>query len=139
MLFCAGFFAIGAVDWYLTSDAATGRALFDSFQSDSGRVFGIQTIGFLLSVLGFVVLGAALWRSRAAPRWAAAAVPLSQIAMIAAGAGVVYDVLHALFMATLVTIAWFAWRGRNELLPVARHEHETSLGSNTLGTETLWG
>ncbi|MEU8362601.1 hypothetical protein AB0C27_41950 [Nonomuraea sp. NPDC048882] len=114
VLFCAGFFAIGAVDWYLTSDATAGRALFDAFQSDSGRVFGIQAIGFLLSVVGFAVLGAALWRSRAVPRWLAAAVPLSQIAMIAAGAGVVYDVVHAVFMATLVTIAWFAWRGRIE-------------------------
>jgi hypothetical protein len=114
VLFCAGFFAIGAVDWYLTADAAGGQALFTYFQSESGQVFGIQAIGFLLSVLGFVVLGAALWRSRAVPRWLAAAVPLSQIAMIAGGAGIVYDVLHAVFMATLVAIAWFAWRGRTE-------------------------
>ncbi|WP_084966032.1 hypothetical protein [Thermoactinospora rubra] len=114
VLFCAGFFAIGAVDWYLTADASGGQALFAYFQSASGQVFGIQAIGFLLSVLGFIVLGAALWRSRAVPRWLAAAVPLSQIAMIAGGAGIVYDVLHAVFMATLVAIAWLAWRGRTE-------------------------
>lgn len=114
VLYCTGFFAIGAVDWYLTADAAGGQALFTYFQDNSGPVFGIQAIGFLLGVLGFVVLATALWRSRAVPRWLALAVPLSLVAMIAGGTGVVYDVLHAAFMTTLVALAWFTWRGRAE-------------------------
>ncbi|WP_327587947.1 hypothetical protein OHA25_13810 [Nonomuraea sp. NBC_00507] len=112
VLYCAGFFAIGAVDWYLTADAAGGQALFSYFQDNSGQVFGIQAIGFLLSVLGFAVLGTALWRSRAVPRWLAAAVPLSLVAMIAGGSGIIYDALHAVFMTSLVALAWFTWRGR---------------------------
>ncbi|MEU4408011.1 hypothetical protein AB0F88_26135 [Streptosporangium sp. NPDC023963] len=114
VLYCAGFFAIGAVDWYLTADATGGQALFAYFQDNSGKVFGVQAIGFLLSVLGFAVLGTALWRSGAVPRWLAAAVPLSLVTMIAAGTGVIYDVLHAVFMATLAALAWFTWRGRAE-------------------------
>lgn len=113
ILFCAGFFAWGAVSWYATSDAVpadASRALFAFVQDESGRAFGPQIIGFGLSLLGIVALGVALWRARSAPRWLAVAVPLTLFAAIFSGTGIAYDVLFSLFLATLGGIAWYLWR-----------------------------
>jgi hypothetical protein len=113
ILFCAGFFAWGAVSWYATSGAGgpdASRALFAFVQAEDGRAFGLQVAGFALSLLGIVALAAALWRARTAPRWLAAALPLTLLAAAMSGTGVVYDVLFALFMATFGGVAWCLWR-----------------------------
>jgi Domain of unknown function (DUF4386) len=113
ILFCAGFFAWGAVSWYATSDAVpadASRAVFAVVQAEDGRAFGPQIAGFGLTVLGIVALAVALWRSRSAPRWLAVAVPLTLFAAIFSGTGVAYDVLFSLFMATLGGVAWCLWR-----------------------------
>jgi hypothetical protein len=113
ILFCAGFFAWGSVSWYATSATLApdaSRAVFALVQAEDGRAFGPQVAGFALSLLGIVALAVALWRARAAPRWLAAAVPLTLLAALMSGTGLVYDVLFALFMATLGGVAWCLWR-----------------------------
>jgi heme O synthase-like polyprenyltransferase len=44
------------------------------------------------------------------PRWLAISIPVSFVVMILGGTGIVYDLLHAVFMATLVTLAWYLLR-----------------------------
>lgn len=113
ILFCAGFFAWGAVGWYATSSAVpadASRAVFAFLQADDGHAFAPQIAGFGLSLLGIVALAVALWRGRSVPRWLTVAVPLSLLAAILSDTGVAYDVLYAVFMATLVGIAWCLWR-----------------------------
>jgi hypothetical protein len=113
--YAAGFFAIGAVHWYATSDAIptdAGTALVTYAGEDSGHVFGPQIAGFLLFVVGYVVLSAvALWRSRSVPRWLPIAVPVTFLGTMIAGTGVAFDVANAVFMATMVVIAWYLWSG----------------------------
>jgi hypothetical protein len=108
MLFGAGFFAVGASDWYLTADGA--ESAFAYGQDHAARAFGAQAAGFGLSFLGLILLAVALWRARAVPRRLAVAPPAAFVVMVLSGTGVVYDVMHAGFMSTLVVLAWYLWR-----------------------------
>ncbi len=113
--FASGFFASGALNWYATSDAVPESAAADlmTYAEDHPlHVFGPQMAGFLLASLGCVLVAAALWRSRAVPRWLAVGVPVTLVLMIMAGTGVAYDVMFAVFMASFVAVAWQLWRDR---------------------------
>ena len=111
--FASGFFASGALNWYATAGVVpepAARALLAYAEQNSVQVFGPQIAGFSLAVPGCFLVAAALWRSRAVPRWIPIAVPVTFVLMIMAGTGVVYDVMFALFMAVFVAIAWQVWR-----------------------------
>lgn len=104
--FASGFFSSGVMGWMTTGASPDDTTFFDYFWDHSARAFGPQLAGFLLAFVGFVLTGIALWRSRAVPRWLSAAVPATLVLTFLAGAGIVYDVLHAIFMGTLVVLAW---------------------------------
>ena len=113
--FASGFFASGALNWYATSDAVPESVATDlmTYAEDHPlHVFAPQMAGFLLSSLGCLLVAAALWRSRAVPRWLAVGVPITLVLMIMAGTGVAYDLMFAVFMASFVAVAWQLWRDR---------------------------
>lgn len=121
VLFGAGFFASGAVSWVSTGVVAGDPTFFDYFQEHSFRAFAPQLVGFLLSTIGFILVGVALWRSRVVPRWLAAAIPVTAVVTILSGTGIIYDVLHAVFMGTVVALAWFLLRA-DRALPIGAGE-----------------
>ncbi|WTW98413.1 hypothetical protein OG216_36015 [Streptomycetaceae bacterium NBC_01309] len=106
--FAAGFFAVGASGWYLTADGA--ETLFTYGQDHAVRAFGVQATGFVAVFLGLVMSAVGLWRARSVPRWLAVALPGVFVGMVLSGSGVVYDVVHAGFMSTLVMLSWYVWR-----------------------------
>ena len=112
--FCAGFFALGAASWFASADLPGQAAHFAYLQDNAMRAFGPQMAGFTLSVLGMFLLAWSLWRSQAVPRWLPIAIPVAIVLMIGSGTGRVYDVLHAVFMATMVAIGWSLWRRRSQ-------------------------
>ncbi len=111
LCFTSGFFALGAASWFASADGPGGPEQFQYLQDNAMRAFGPQAGGFLLSGIGFLLLAAALWRSREVPRWLPVAIPVALVLMIGSGTGRAYDVLHATFMATLVCLGWFLWLG----------------------------
>jgi hypothetical protein len=117
LLFAAGFFAFGAMSWYASSPGAA--TFFDYFQDNSARVFGVQAAGFGLSSIGFLLLAVGLWRSRSMPRWLVLAIPVALVVMVLSGTGIVYDVLFAVFMVTLLGPAWFLLRSPHREQAVA--------------------
>lgn len=121
--FAAGFFAFGVSSWFATlplPGPVAPAALFDAVQADAMRSFGPQLVGFLLAGVGTVLLAVALWRSRAVPRWLPVTTVLALVAMFLVGGGLLYDLLHAAFMATLVVLAVFCWRAAPRLTPPVR-------------------
>ena len=117
--FSSGFFAFGSASWFASADVPGGAAYFEYLQDNAMRAFGPQMAGFLLGVLGMFLLASALWRSHEVPRWLPIAIPVAIVLMVGSGTGRVYDVMHAVFMATMVALAWFLWRsGRREPQPV---------------------
>jgi hypothetical protein len=111
--FAAGFFTLGAASWFASADLPGRAAHFEYLQDNTMRAFGPQMAGFLLSVVGMLLLAWSLWRSHAVPRWLPIAIPVAIVLMIGSGTGRVYDVMHAVFMATLVTLGWSLWRSRH--------------------------
>lgn len=109
LLFASGFFALGVASWFASADVPGGADHFEYVQDNAMRAFGPQAAGFLLSVLGFLLLSAALWRSQEVPRWLPIAIPVAMVAMVGSGTGRTYDVMHAVFMSTLVALGWFLW------------------------------
>ncbi len=104
LLFCAGFFAYGALNWYATAPD-TSPATFEVFRDDPVRVFGVQAVGFVLGATGVVLLGVGLWRARTVPRWLAGLIGLGPVLMVTLGDdGRLYDVLYAGHMATLAAL-----------------------------------
>ncbi len=110
LCFAAGFFALGASNWFGSADLPSRATHFEYLQDNAMRAFGPQMAGFLLGVLGMFVLASSLWRSREVPRWLPIAIPVAIVLMISTGTGRAYDVMHAVFMATMVALAWFLWR-----------------------------
>jgi hypothetical protein len=115
--FSAGFFALGAASWFASADLAGRAAHFEYLQDNAMRAFSPQMAGFLLSVVGMLLLATSLWRSRSVPRWLPVAIPVAIVLMIGSGTGRVYDVMHAVFMATMVTLGWSLWRSRHRPRP----------------------
>ena len=107
--FSSGFFALGAASWFASADVPGGPESFGYLQDHAMRAFGPQAAGFLFGVLGFLLLAAALWRSQKVPRWLPVAIPVAIVVMVGSGTGRAYDVLHAVFMATLVGLGWLLW------------------------------
>lgn len=108
--FATGFFALGSVSWFTTGGEAGDSAGFEFFQEHSIRAFGPQMVGFLLATVGIILAGVALWRSRTVPRWLAIAIPATSVLAIISGTGLVYDLINAVFMATIVALAWMLFR-----------------------------
>lgn len=110
--FSAGFFTLGAASWFASADLPGQAAHFEYLQDNAMRAFGPQMAGFLLSMVGMFLLAWSLWRSHAVPRWLPLAIPVAIVLMIGSGTGLVYDVMHATFMATLIALGWSLWRSR---------------------------
>src|SRR6202453_4261191 len=98
----AGLFSVGASDLLYdhaaqSPDRAGAVSLVHAVTGDA--VFTIPAFGFIVGhMLGLLLLGIALWRSRAVPRWAAALVGLASLAQVpvhdsGAGSAVAYGLL----------------------------------------------
>lgn len=109
--YASGFFAFHVLTWYGTADVLSpqGEEFLTYVGDNSGHVFGPQMFGFLLCVLGYLTIAVAFWRSRAVPRWLPIAIATSFMLTMLAGTGIAFDVVHALYMATFVAVAWFVW------------------------------
>lgn len=119
--FAMGFFAMGATTWYATSAAAgdSAAALVDHIGAESLHAFGPQIAGFLMFVLGYLLLAVALWRSRAVPRWLPVGIAATFVLGQLAGTGIAFDVVNAPFMGTMVALAWYVWRSVGDPADVA--------------------
>lgn len=110
--YASGFFAFHVLSWYGTADVLSpqGEEFLTYVGDNSGHVFAPQMLGFLLCVLGYLMIAVALWRSGAVPRWLPIAIAVTFVLTMLAGTGIAFDVVHALYMATFVAVAWFVWR-----------------------------
>ena len=117
--YASGFFAFHTLSWYGTADVLRpqGKEFLSYVGDNSGHVFGPQAIGFLLCSLGYLVIAAALWRSRAVPRWLPIAIAVAFVLTMLAGSGIAFDVVHAVYMGTFVSVAWFVWRAPQGRVP----------------------
>ena len=109
----AGLYSVGASDLlYLhaaqSPDRAGAVSLVHSVTGDA--VFTVPAFGFIVGhMLGMLLLGIALWRSRAVPRWAAALVGLASLAQVpvhdsGVGSAVAYGLLLIGMAACAVTL-----------------------------------
>lgn len=86
MLVAIGDAATELMYWQMGAHGADHQqmaALADRYENSAG-VSLVYNIGGLAMLVGLVWLGALLWRSRAVPRWAAAALPVGAFANVAA-------------------------------------------------------
>jgi Domain of unknown function (DUF4386) len=84
MLVAIGDAATELMYWQMGAYGADHRqmtALADRYENSAASL--VYNIGGLAMLVGVVWLGALLWRSRALPRWAAAALPVGALANIA--------------------------------------------------------
>ena len=109
----AGLISVGASDLLYdhaaqSPDRASAVSLVHAVTGDA--VFTIPAFGFIVGhMLGLLLLGIALWRSRAVPRWAAALVGLASLAQVpvhdsGAGSAVAYGLLLIGMAACAVTL-----------------------------------
>ena len=109
----AGLYSVGASDLlYLhaaqSPDRAGAVSLVHAVTGDG--VFTVPAFGFIVGhMLGMLLLGIALWRSRAVPRWAAALVGLASLAQVpvhdsGVGSAVAYGLLLIGMAACAVTL-----------------------------------
>lgn len=113
--FSVGMVSFGSLAWYATDPAAvsrdSGTALLTYVVDNPGHMLGSQMAGFLLFTLGSLVLMAALWRSRAVPRWLPVAYLVLTIGLFALD-GVILNVVQAVQTLCLVPVAIYALRAR---------------------------
>lgn len=117
--YASGFFAFHTLSWYGTADVLSSQgAEFLTFVGDSsGHVFGPQVVGFLLGTLGYLTIAAALWRSRVVPRWLPISIAVTFVLTMLAGSGIAFDVVHAVYMGTFMSVAWFVWQAPQARVP----------------------
>ncbi|WP_109509429.1 hypothetical protein [Nocardioides speluncae] len=117
--YACGFFAFHTLSWYGTADVLSpqGEEFLTYVGDNAGHVFGPQMLGFLLCALGYLTIAGAFWRSRAVPRWLPISIAVTFVLTMLAGTGIAFDVVHAVYMATFVAVAWFAWHAPQERVP----------------------
>jgi hypothetical protein len=109
----SGLYSVGASDLlYLQAaqspDRASAVSLVHAVTTDAA--FAIPAFGFIVGhMLGLLLLGIALWRSRAVPRWAAVLVGLASLAQVpvhdsGVGSAVAYGLLLIGMAACAVTL-----------------------------------
>jgi hypothetical protein len=109
----AGLISLGAsdlLDYHAAqlTDRASAVSLVHAVTSDA--VFTVPAFLFIVGhILGMLLLGLALWRSRAVPRWAAALVGLASVAQVpvhdsGTGSAVAYGLLLIGMAACAVTL-----------------------------------
>ena len=109
-----------------TGDRATMVALSDRYESATGWIY---TIGGLSLIVGSILLGAALWRTRTLPRWAAAGFPVSVVLNIFGFASASQPMLALSYVVLLAALAPAA-------MEVARSDQDTPSRSATRGPAT---
>lgn len=130
----AGLYCLGASNllYYhaaLAPDQASAVSLVHAVTGDAA--FVIPEILFVVGhVLGMLLLGIALWRSRAVPRWAAALVGLASVAQVpvhdsAVGSAATYGLLLIGMAACAVTLV----RTRPEQVPALASEAFAGAGA----------
>lgn len=109
--YACGFFAFHALSWYGTADVLSpqGPEFLTYVGDNSGHVFGPQMAGFALCALGYLTIAVAFWRSRAVRRWLPISIAVTFVLTMLAGTGIAFDVVHAVYMATFVAVAWLVW------------------------------
>jgi hypothetical protein len=117
--YACGFFAFHALSWYGTAEVLSpqGAEFLTFVGDDSGHVFGPQVVGFLLCTLGYLAIAASLWRSRVVPRWLPISIAVTFVLTMLAGSGIAFDVVHAIYMGTFASVAWFVWRAPQGQVP----------------------
>jgi hypothetical protein len=93
------------------ADPAQMAALADRYENAAGSSL-LFTVGGLAIIFGLAMLGAALWRLRLAPLWAAAAVPLGTIVNIV---GFSLNSNSVVLVSNLVLLVGLGWVGRRLL------------------------
>ena len=87
LLFAMGAFAFVALMWLVTDPAilpaADGARMLEAAMNDGVHVVLPQALGFLLYTAGTVILAAALFRSRAIPRWLPIAIVVATLLQFA--------------------------------------------------------
>lgn len=113
MFFASTYFTFAQLAWYATDPRAlspeAGTSLFGFLDSHKARLAGPEAVSFLALDVGLLLLCAALWRSRVAPRWVPVAIgvlTMGQFLMPAAA----LDVEQLLLVASMLPVAWLAWR-----------------------------
>jgi hypothetical protein len=84
MLVAVGDAAVELMFWQMGqpgADHGQMTALADRYDAAAGASL-VYTIGGLATLVGVVMLGVLLWRTRAVPAWAAAAVPVGAVANV---------------------------------------------------------
>jgi hypothetical protein len=106
-------FALACLRWYATSSAISadsGTALLAYFKHNQAPIGGPQIVGFLLFNVGVLLFVAALWRSRAVPRWLPIAMTVLALAQFAGIPDRALDFVQVADMATFVVIAAYVSR-----------------------------
>lgn len=114
IVFCGASVAFGTLGWYVTDQAAlpaeTGAELLSHIEENFERIGVLLMPGFLLFTLGSLVLAAALWRSRAVPRWWPIVFGILTVVLFAGLDPRVMDLVQAGQTALLVVVAGYTWR-----------------------------
>jgi hypothetical protein len=103
--------AEGVLGLYATDPEAlparSGTGLLTFVDDKSEPVDVLLIPGLVLLTLGPLLLAGALWRARTVPRWLPVAFALTNAGGFPLSTGIVADVVHGAFAATLLAIAWF--------------------------------
>jgi hypothetical protein len=89
-------------------EADAARLLVTTFKA--GVANGFLTVYFLGGLLGTLLIGIALWRSRAVPRWLPALFVVGNVVASFAPPGLVSVPLSLPFTAAMFILAWRIWQ-----------------------------
>ena len=113
LLFAMGAAAFATIVWFAGSDGladGTGQALVDYANDHPGHLLGPDMAGFLLTMIGSLVLAAALIRARALPVYAVVGYVLMILAQFSGISGRGLDFLQIAMMLALIGFAVVLWR-----------------------------
>jgi hypothetical protein len=105
MLVAIGDAATELMYWKMGSagtDLSTMAALSERYEAGTGFVYAVGGLAFLL---GTVLMGVALWRTRVVPRWAAGGLPVSAVLNIGGFAAASQPVLVISYVVMLAVFA----------------------------------
>jgi hypothetical protein len=113
VLFAMGAAALATIVWFAGADGlsdGTGQALVDFANDHPGHLMGPAMVGFLLTMIGSLVLCSALIRARALPVYAVVLYVLLTLAQFTGIPGRAMDLLQIAMMLVLLGFAAVLWR-----------------------------
>ena len=113
ILFAMGAAGFATIIWFAGSDGIlsdTGQSLVDLANNNRSHMMGPEMVGFLLTMVGSLVLAAVLIRARAVPRYAVVVYILLTLAQFSGIPGRAMDFLQIAMMLVLMALAAVLWR-----------------------------